>query len=202
MSNFTKKEFADLCGMTSRKLAIYIGRGKVIASKKGYIDDKNPINALFRAKNNAAGVEVKEVLEKKEKKKEGEMPSLDVDRETLVSLEVKKKMADLEKTEGEIRLQKIKEEKLLGNTMPVELVKTIVANLSKSFISEFKNGADDIIRILIKTKEFNHDEISELRGSMATIINGSMKKTLQIAKKEMKAIAENYSEIKGVGEHE
>lgn len=202
MSNFTKKEFADLCGMDTRKLAVYIGRGKIVVDKKGYIDDKNEINALFRAKNVVGKDEKRQ--EKVEKEAENTAKSQKAKRSEsesneLLEIERRRKLAELEKTNTDIRILKLKEEKMIGGSMPIDLVKLVVSNLSKSFINEFKNSTNDILRVLSKTKEFSQAEMAEISGQMSHIINHSMKHSLDNSKKEMNAIVKDFSEKRGVG---
>lgn len=49
MSSKTKKEFADLCGIKTKDLSVYIMRSKVIVGSDGLIDDKNEHNIAFMA---------------------------------------------------------------------------------------------------------------------------------------------------------
>jgi hypothetical protein len=58
------------------------------------------------------------------------------------------------------------------------------------------------MRILVKTKAYDHKEVAEIRGKLSTIINDAMRKSVATAKKEIKSVVENYSETRGVGEHD
>ena len=204
MSNLSKKDFAQLCGMPTNKLSVYIERKKVIVEDNGFISTKNQVNALFIEKNNKPGKVSMPVQTQSNNPTEPIEPIDTSNLSTLSILELEKvkKAADIEKLLIETRISLLKEEKLMGSAMPVDMVKTIVANLSKAFIGEFKNGADDIIRMLVKTKAYDHNEVSEIRGKLSSIINEAMKKSLSTAKKEMKAIVDNYTETRGVGEHD
>lgn len=53
MALYTKKEFADICGLPTKNLSTYIGRGKVIVRDDGMIDDAEGINNLFFSKRGA-----------------------------------------------------------------------------------------------------------------------------------------------------
>ena len=204
MSNLSKKDFAQLCGMDTKKLAVYIKRRKVTVEKTGFIDTKNEVNALFIAKNNAEKPTKSEKTDKKTSKRKANDDEIDIDlnKLELIGLDKEKKKADLRKSEVEFQISLLKKEKLMGTTMPIEMVKSIISNLSKAFIGEFKNGANEIIRVLEKSKDYSHTEVSELRGSLSSIINEAMKKSISNAKKDMKTVAENYSETRGVGEHD
>jgi len=201
MSNLSKKDFAALCGMPTNKLAVYIKRNKVVVDKNGFFNTKNELNSLFIAKNNKDKPEEKPKKTRERKAEEGEI-DIDLNKMELLGLEKEKKRSEIEKQKVELRLSLLKEEKMMGSAMPIEMVKTIVATLSKSFINEFKNGADEIIRMLVKTKSYNHKEVAEIRGSLSKIVNSAMSKSLSTAKKDMKVISENYSETRGVGEHD
>ena len=203
MSNLNKKDFASLCGMTTNKLSVYIKRNKVIIDKNGFFDTNNELNSLFIKKNNIEKpIENSETEQTGTQKKEENTSSTANKRDSLLDLEKEKKVADIKKLEIETRISLLKEEKLMGSAMPIEMVKTIISTLSKSFIGEFKNGADEIIRMLVKTKSYDHKEVAEIRGQLSKIINSAMSKSLSTAKKDMKVISENYSETSGVGEHD
>jgi hypothetical protein len=197
MSKISKKEFADLCGMNTRKLAIYIGRGKVIADNNGYIDDKNEVNALFRAKHNGIPKdkfippqEQQQIITQQTDIDQG-APIISPARMSLLGIEREKKLADLEKINTDIRINRLKEEKLKGSNIPIDLVKTIIAAMSKSFIYDFKNSAEDIIRILIKSKQYSNAEAAEIRGNLSIIINNAMEKAINNTKKQVKTVIIN-----------
>ena len=171
--------------------------------KNGFIDTNNDLNRLFIQKNNTEKVSIPVQTQSNNPTEPNEaIDTSNLSTLSILELEKVKKAADIEKLLIETRISLLKEEKLMGSAMPVDMVKTIVANLSKAFIGEFKNGADDIIRMLVKTKAYDHNEVSEIRGKLSSIINESMKKSLSTAKKEMKSIVDNYTETRGVGEHD
>ncbi len=203
MSNLSKKDFAQLCSITTGNLSNYIKRNKVIVDKNGFIDTNNDLNRLFIQKNNTEKVSIPVQTQSNNPTEPNEaIDTSNLSTLSILELEKVKKAADIEKLLIETRISLLKEEKLMGSAMPVDMVKTIVANLSKAFIGEFKNGADDIIRMLVKTKAYDHNEVSEIRGKLSSIINEAMKKSLSTAKKEMKSIVDNYTETRGVGEHD
>ena len=192
-----------MCSITTGNLSNYIKRNKVIVDKNGFIDTNNDLNRLFIQKNNTEKVSMPVQTQSNNPTEPNEaIDTSNLSTLSILELEKVKKAADIEKLLIETRISLLKEEKLMGSAMPVDMVKTIVANLSKAFIGEFKNGADDIIRMLVKTKAYDHNEVSEIRGKLSSIINESMKKSLSTAKKEMKSIVDNYTETRGVGEHD
>lgn len=70
MSSKTKKEFAEICGIKTKDLSVYIMRSKVIVGSDGLIDDKNEHNIAFMANRGrkpkkAVVPRVKRVLKKK-----------------------------------------------------------------------------------------------------------------------------------------
>lgn len=207
MSNLSKKDFAKLCHMNTRKLAIYIGRSKVIVDDNGFINTKNEVNALFIAKNNTEAQEERApepTQRNQEEKTEALIPTTQREPEklSLIAIDRKRKLADLEKTQIETRISLLKEEKLKGANIPVTIARDIVAALSKSFIIEFQNETASIIRILAKTKSYSNAEIAEIRGQMSKIINNAMSKGVESTKREISKIAANYAETREVGEHD
>jgi phage terminase Nu1 subunit (DNA packaging protein) len=202
MSKVSKKDFAELAGIELKHVMTYAKRGKIVIDSNGFIDTKNEANKLFMAKKSVRNEEKLAGIETKSSKKEENSQEKINARMDLIELERARKEADLENKKIEIRLNLLKEEKLMGSTMPIDLVKNIVANLGKSYMTEFKNGVDNIIRVLMKSKDYSRDEVADIRGSLMNVINESMKKSVNSAKKDIKVIAENYSITRSVGEHD
>jgi hypothetical protein len=210
MPKLTKKQFADLCGMPTNRLAIYIQRKK-IEVEDNEIDINNEHNRLFLEKY---AKKESYVSPKKEKKKPEPTVIINLEPETisetpkertnltLTQLEREKKLADLQKVEVDTRIAKLREEKLMGQNIPTELVKGVVSQMSKSFVSKFKDGAENILISVSKMKGLSNEEMAKLRGELVAIINESIKSSVNDCKKQVSTIVATYSNSRGVGEHD
>jgi hypothetical protein len=121
---------------------------------------------------------------------------------SLFELDQKKSEADLEKKLAEIRILKLKEQKMAGEVIPVDLVQGLISQIFQGFVTGFKDGMEDFIIQTAQAARVSTAEQANLRAKMVQQINFSVEKTATIAKKSMKAIAEEYALKRGVGEHE
>jgi hypothetical protein len=211
MAFYPKKEWCELCGVTVGNLHNYINRGKTIMTADGMFDDSEPKNALFLKTRlellSGKSNEVKE--DKAEKAKEPKKSTTKAEPKAKesgdgdsYSLERRLKKQELLKKEAETRLLNLKEEKLKGEHMPTEMVKSIVVQLSQSFITAFKDSMEDFITIVGKSKGMNVNEIAEYRGKLSKMINQASVKSVDIAKKSINNIVNEYAVKREVGEHD
>ena len=208
----TKKDFAGMCGMETRKLSIYIGRGNVVVTGEGYINDTDEKNRLFlekhQSKKTGVGEDKKSNKSKVVKLKptapinETEDLPIDTGNKPLYQIEREKKLADLEKTKAETVYKELQIQKMKGQNIPTELVKNVVSILSKSLISAFKDGSDLMLIEISKRKQLSGNETAELKGLFVKIINEANIKAVNEANKGIKVIANDFSEKREVGEHD
>lgn len=202
MAKYTKKQISDLTGMPTNKLAVYIQRGKLVLTD-GLINDANETNRVFIERH--AGKKMNEpVINQLPNMEENDPGQAPKNRETLslVQLERQKKLADLHKVEVDTRIAKLKEEKLIGQNIPVELVRSVIAQLSKSFVTKFKDGSENLLISVAKMKGLKNDELAKLRGELITIINESIRSSVSDGKRTVGSIVDTYSSSRGIGEHD
>jgi hypothetical protein len=209
MAKLSKKEFAEACGLKTKDLAVYIGRKKVIV-KGDVIDTGNPVNSDFlrrqQDKKQGERHDQREVTEPRipneaitgPPAKGKQKASADESGYALIK---KKTQIQIEKLENENELLKLRIEKQTGEAIPTDLVKSAITQLSKSVVSSFQNGAEDILVQISKVKNMNREELAGLRGKLKIIINAAVQEAVKDAKKQITNIVAEYSEKKGVGEH-
>ena len=103
---------------------------------------------------------------------------------------------------GVTRIALLKEEKMIGASIPTELVKMVFAQHSKSITSAFHTGADNFLMEISKTKGLNRNELAEMRGALILIINKAVDKSIEESKKSISNIVQEFSVKKEVGEKE
>lgn len=162
MSSLTKKEFAKKCGITTRELAVYIKREHVILTK-GKIDATLPENNEFMQKKIDKGeskeikIIVKKSPETKEEKEEfdrkvneADKRSIENDKRSKINSRIKE--LEIEKTEEEIEILRAKREKLEAFLIPIDIVKQIFAQHSKSITVSFQQGGENLLIEISKKK--------------------------------------------------
>src|SRR5690606_6561865 len=108
----------------------------------------------------------------------------------------------IRKIKVETRIKEIQEQKMLGEMIPVDLVKSIINQLSQGFVYEFKNYTDNHITILAKRKSFNGNEVAEIRGEIQTTINIAVNKAIEYSRKNIEAIQKEFSVKREIGQHD
>jgi hypothetical protein len=214
MALHTRKDWGLMCGLSAGNLSNYIKRGKVILTGE-LIDDSKPENIDFlqkfsgrkQEKSNESEQKPREISEdnKNSTKKEiiqRQKPTNEAEVEGGYSLDRKLKAQELKKKEAETRLLNLKEEKIRGEHIPTELVRSIVILQSQSFVTAFKNGLEDFITIVAKAKGMNVNEVAEARGELIRVINLTANKAVEQAKKGIDNIVGEYAVKREVGEHD
>jgi hypothetical protein len=214
MGLHTKKQFAEICGMKTKTLSIYIGRDKVVVGKKNLIDDSLPANKEFMLKyadQNQAKIDpaVKKSVAviTKGKVSKAKVPDqvagdepVEDDESGLYTLEKRKKALDIEKITSEISLLQLKEAKIRGEVVPTDLVKIVFTQHSKSISTAFFNAADNLFVHISKKANLNRNDQAELRSGLVALINKAVEESVGMSKKMLKNILEEYSQKRGVGE--
>lgn len=153
---YTRKDFANLCGITPNDVAVYVRRGQIIERNKK-IDTHAPATQEFLLKRKEKNGDLKiEVLEKEPitdpkeaDKKEKEFDKKIKERHDLL---VKEKSSKISKTELELELLKIKREKTQGKLLPTEIVKVVFAQYSKSIQVAFQQCGENWLVEISKKK--------------------------------------------------
>ncbi len=198
MAHYTKKDFALLCGVKTNYLSNYIKRGKIILTGK-FIDNKHPANAAFLQKYSEKAKNIIVLPDEKTKTdKEPDKGKMNLNQYG-IDLEIKK--ADLAKKLADKEYRQLQIDKITGNSIPVDLVQSMIYVLNKTFITVFKDGADSFLIEISKRKSISIHETAELKGLLIKIINLASQKTTIESKREMKIIVNNYSDQRAVGEH-
>lgn len=213
MAFHSKKEFAEMCGMTTGNLSNYIGRKKVVLSGE-LIDDTISENISFSLKHkkntstevavvNGPKIQDPDIVRAApnitSKRKKGDNEDGGVGWH---QLEKQKKALDIEKTAEEITKLQLWNQKAQGDSIPTDLVREVFMRLSKNISSSFKSGIENLLIEFEKSARLDRAQTSKLRGDMIKTINTAVDSAVTESKKEVGNIVKEYSAKKGVGEHE
>lgn len=209
MALFNQKEFAEKCGMEKNKINVYVSRGKLVLNEERLIDDSVAQNMDFFIKWSAKPKE-----EKSDKKKAASSSSKlgssmkeDIDRtsdlnkrtkwnEELYGLEKRKKAADLNKMEIEGRVALLKEQKLNGTSIPLELTKILVKQHMKSLYSSFSNTIEVFINDLTKKFNMSIEQQAEIKGRMTAQLNADIVEAHKLTDKSLDQVQKEYMAAK------
>lgn len=208
MALHLKADFAKMCGLTTGNLTNYIKRGKVILSGD-YVDDTIPVNKDFLGKriDKAEPAPPKlhmlrpdpgepEIPDTGEDDEGGEAPGM----ENFFLLDKKYKAAQLKKVKVDTRLQELKEEKLRGELVPVELIKNLFRAYTQSIITANKDGIEELLINFSAEHRLRGDQLAALRGKVVGILNNSIDKSVAVAQKNLQAVINQVKVKRDVGE--
>lgn len=217
----TRKQFAELCGIDHSTssgrgtIGMAIKRGKIVLSGE-LIDDQFPENAEYLRKasaksstenvvetvlDNVSSTAKAPIIDTPERK-QPKAPTVTAPKgESGYVLERQLKQQDLEKKQVETRLLNLREQKMLGEQMPTELVKKLIFEYNQSSITSQKDGYEDLLIIISKECNLNEIQLANLRRKMVDVVNTTVNKAIDMTKRNLKIILSEFSESKGVGEH-
>lgn len=217
MALYTKKEFADRCGVETKNLSVYIKRGKVVVQPDGMINDSVSQNRLFIQKNQGQQTEKQIVNELKKKQQfaeamedapideqlkvaaakasAGERPPMD-----LVDSTEWLRYWDAQKREKENEKLELDNQKKRGETVPSEVVQNLIYRHNQNVMTQFKNSAEEIVRMMGHKYGMTSADMSEARGQILKSINSFMGKAKDESLAGLQNIVEAYQIKRGVGE--
>lgn len=204
MAQITKKQFADLCGIKTNQLAVYIGKEKrVVVGADELIDTDNELNAAFlkkwSAKARAQSVNLNDVLPPNDGNVEIN-PATGLPYPTYEESETKLKYLDTLKREKEVEKLQIEIDKKRGEVIPSDLIPPVITQHNQSIITAFKNEHEEWLRNFAKKHDMNINEVAETRASVVSWINTAMSKATDLTNMAVVNIVADYSEKRGIGE--
>ena len=206
MALLTKKEFAQKCGVPTNYLSVYIQRGNIVLSD-GLIDDTLQANVYFHLKKTKENpVQKSEELTPPPKpinvkaKPRKISDEKEFTGQSKFNQDIETREAELEKKRVEIRLALLKEQKLMGELIPTDLIKSFFILHSESIKVSFNEGCENLIVIISQQKQLSNTEVAEVRKKLVDIINLSIDNAISSSKKNLTNIVKEYSERRGIGE--
>jgi len=208
MGLFTKKEFAENCGIKTKELSVYVQRKKVFLTSEGLVDDQNIINALFLQKclakppkvakdESVPDVEKPQKPEKAQKAQISEKKKqTDSKIDERFDLDTEKKKMEIEKLRRESMTAEMQHEKLMGRLVPTDPVKNLIIQTIKTYTVSFKQAADKIILEFGKRYKMNRNDAAEMRGELVSAINKASEEGIAESKKSVMHLVREYSQAK------
>ncbi len=183
-------------------VTVNVQRGHLVSLDTGEIDTDDPTNQAWILKYLPASEYILPVTKNKPAKPTPVVLEKKQQGQDKFDLDLAKKKADIEKVHGEIRLQKLKEAKLRGEMVPIDLMRTTLEVHTRSIVTAMKDGMEDLLLQVSSEFRGSSEQLSRLRGIVITILNAQVDKSVEATKKQLRVLANDYAERKEVGEHE
>jgi len=204
MSLHTKAEFARLTGKSKAHVSMGIKRKQIILSGD-YIDDtihknKTVMNRWIHQSSKAKVGKIAPPVEEKPKAPKGIKPPSQMFSDG--GLDDIKKQAEIDLKIAQIERTNLQNQKLRGDSIPTDMVKSTVSILGHSFQSSYKNGAEALIIDFCHRMKAPAKIEAEMKGKLIKLINKSHSNAIIEAKKSIESIIEKSAVVKNSDEDE
>lgn len=201
MAKVSKKEYAQMCGMNTRALSVYINQEKKVkVCDDDMIDTDDPMNRLFLDRRIAKGkvrpkgeIATESNENTNTPKNIGDVPTLEDSERLLRYLDTQKREKEVEKLQIEIQKKR-------GEVIPSELIPPIFLQHNQSILTAMKNEFDEWLRNHAKKYSIGINEVADARREATEWLNHAMNKAIDLSIVAVDAIVREYSEKRGVGE--
>ena len=181
---------------------------------KKQIDPDNPLNKAWIQKQEMKGKEwnvnliyekeqpiyarqpIGNITENKSKKTDRVITTEDIRK-----IEIKQKIANLKKTEKQIKLDEIKIQKQEGALIPFDAVKTVYLFSIETFRNTFIQETNSLANIFVERLGGEHRHFIELQKELTEKINDITKVAKESLISGAKGIVDEFKEVRGRGEH-
>lgn len=222
MAIITRKELGEITNIHRGNIGVYIKRGKIVLTPDGKVDTEHEANKSFIEKHtenkkdkeqekksgSLKAAVAEKVIKEKTKKKITPQPEVLVPEneesasDSYHTLEKKIKAADLKKKTVDTRIALLKEAKMKGENIPIDLVMNVFSQLGNAMITGYRSGSENFLQEICHRNKISDKEFSRLKGELIRIINECHNNSIEAAKKSLKKIQNDYSDRKERGEHE
>ena len=212
MGLHTRKQFADLIGMAFDKngranIAKWAKRQNIVMSGD-LIDDTLEVNRNWilrqQTKSNPEPLEnvpvFNEVIIKQKRQAQYKDPDSSALEGFALSEELKKHQ--IEKLKVDTRIQELKEEKIRGEVVPIDLIKQVFITHNQSILTANKDFIDSLLLDFQAETRLSSEQSAKLRGKIVQGLNTNVNRAVDATKRNMSSIIEQHSIKKEVGERE
>ena len=214
MARYTRKNVCEMCGVSQAAISTNISRGNIIMDDD-WIDDSNETNAKtlarwverYEAKKKAGQVKPSPPKQKKTRGKRKATPSAELkappasgevvdpdalehgsERDGSVTLDNKKKIAEIAYKIRQTELSELKAAKMRGENIPTQLAMNVVSVLGHSMQSSYRNSAEQFMIELAAEAKLPPELEAKYRGKLIDAVNKAHANAITGAKTAIKTI--------------
>lgn len=204
MALYSRREFIELCGhdwndSAKSKIAMWVKRGNVV-EVNGKIDDTNPTNrdwAIKQRDSLTLKIPTNEPGPESAGNEAGQGDLFPGE-----SLEQQLKRHQIGKLKVDTRIQELKEEKIRGDVVPIDIMKDLFRVHTQSIVTSQKDAIEELLINLAAEVRMPGESLARMRGKMVEALNNGVDKAIIITERSMKAMVDEFSIKKEVGEHD
>lgn len=168
-------------------------------------DKNNNPNGGKGLVSKSQAVETKKTEPKKtvEKLTPEEKKEKEIERKARISfldMEVRKKQADLSVVERNAEIKQMQLEKIAGNTLPLDITKTLLKVNLQSIMKTFKAELENIATISVEILGGTREDLVRITNEQDLILTKLIKNAKANADSEIERIVTEYSEVRSRGE--
>jgi hypothetical protein len=160
------------------------------------IPRKATVSPIKNAKDKIV-IKEKPIKEVKKEESKPEQLEINLQKLSMYELETQQKELTIEKTQNEIRMQLLREEKMRGELIPHKLMGALIRANNASVVSELKSFVDQQINIISIRKTLSGQEVAEIKGETYKAINLAMDKAVDITIDSLDRISSEFLLVKG-----
>lgn len=194
MALLTANQFAKKYGVQPITIRQNKARG-ILVTTKGLFNEANEVNKIYIAKRLAIIGSPNEIEETPDSELKLDNPELAKKRLSMEALKEKKLKEEIEKLV-------IGNQKMRGELVPIEMIKPLFIQYSKSMITAFQNATENVLVEFGHKHNLTLKEKAEIKKQIVDIINQATDAGAEDTKKSIKSIVDDFSIKKGRGEHE
>ena len=187
----TIKGISILTGIPAKNIHTYIHRGKLLEKPKGLIDDSNPMNMEFINKHKLSESNTKtdetliikenKPVENKKQKKEVKDESF----ETYVS-ENGLRTLKAEKLEEDIKLAKMRNEKIEGKLIPTDIIQRAIQEVIQRYKMTFVQQSEQLLRDTLNEMSASNEVITKVCSTNIQLSNEAFTRAIAETKLAIK----------------
>lgn len=205
----SKREFRELVGISATDINVYKRRGNIEfrvdkSDGKEYVDLDSSITKAWIKRRQAKGLMPENPPEKKDFDFDDKEITLlgrdDSEMSDLEDIAVRKERASTLKLEHQAEIERMKRDKMAGETIPTEIVKRLFAQHFKSVALTFNREAQKVASVTIKNLGGDREDIAEFENQLEWHINEAIREAKEISVVALEGEIEAYVQKRGKGE--
>jgi hypothetical protein len=213
MAKYTKKEFAEKCGMATNALSVYINpkRGQVVLDEDGLVDTDNETNRRFLEKNRT-----KKSIKTDPVPTIASLPPNQAESDdNLLEIEingVKVKIPSYEKSEQVVKyfdaLKRDKEiqkldldiQKKAGEVIPTDPIETLIFQFKAQILNHDKITMQSFLNEISHKYSITSDDTAYFKGYYVRLLNNAVEEATKSFIEGLDRSLREFSVKRGVGE--
>lgn len=209
MAKLSKQEFAAQTGQTTKTLATYIGRGKVVVNKKGEIDTTNEVNKQFiaihawKVPTKPGAIKLPEPDDETPDTDTPETEETTTSDGKIPNIAVSEKRYKYElanKTEAAAILDRLKIKKLRGDVIPVAPIELLIFQFKQYTLTQQKITYEKFLNEIGHKYSITAEDMAYYRGFFTKACNDCVEEATKAFIRDLGSVLADYTIKKGVGE--